>query len=540
MAAEPEHPMDRELRAYAEARRKQTGGPFAMPPQTRQALCAAVDRQHLQATARSAGWWDAFWPYLTLGISAVATGLVVVWIWVDRHQEDLRRSELAKALPAQVAAPAASVAPSSREDDLAVKSPALVDAAVERVQSTLPMGEVIAPEAGPYVEAKPVTPALVRKLERDSPRPVTMGRGATARFAVPAPETPQLGVVVPSVTNLAQSVSDDLLALAAPVPAPVLAPSRIDGLAERTNAVEVAFAKIKKEVASAEQPQSTTASENALESGALGRPAAVWAEPEQLKPAVRSAISPGEGEARNVVQPVARAKTALSVLANEPRLGVRLLDARQDGAAAKDQKSYGLGLSAPRPSPDQSASPVPASSQQAGSWQRFVQSDGASRLRRNYNSPPRPQVLNDFHLQQNGSQVEIRDADGSLYFGSLRAPVELKGGAANAKPNSNPNFAYAPTDSLQAPQTNNLSQQFEFTVVGTNIALSQRVVFNGSLVMTNAKPLNEGALGGTGGFGGNQGLSNARVQGRAAVGTRTQIEVIAVPVSEGMRKAPTP
>lgn len=57
--------------------------------------------------------------------------------------------------------------------------------------------------------------------------------------------------------------------------------------------------------------------------------------------------------------------------------------------------------------------------------QRFQQLDTRALYRQNFNSPPVPQVMQDFAFERVGDRVRIVDADGSTYEGSvLPAPVE--------------------------------------------------------------------------------------------------------------------
>jgi hypothetical protein len=54
----------------------------------------------------------------------------------------------------------------------------------------------------------------------------------------------------------------------------------------------------------------------------------------------------------------------------------------------------------------------------------FAQSDTRAKYRRNFNSPPVPPVLRSFQLEQNGSNVRVIDADGSVYEGVAEQSVD--------------------------------------------------------------------------------------------------------------------
>jgi hypothetical protein len=185
------------------------------------------------------------------------------------------------------------------------------------------------------------------------------------------------------------------------------------------------------------------------------------------------------------------------------------------------------------------------SPEQAG--QRFAQ---AQAYRQNFNSPPPPPVLRSFQFRQSGSLVEIEDADGSVYRGTLHlAEVQSSQtletqGAKLEEERAQTAFADAQGRAAQLPGRTAASR---FYVTGTNLSLNQLVAFTGELVTA----VNPPALGGASG---NQdalsqpapsGPATAsklqtaagqlapllRIQGRATVGEKTELEIDAAPVS---------
>jgi len=179
--------------------------------------------------------------------------------------------------------------------------------------------------------------------------------------------------------------------------------------------------------------------------------------------------------------------------------------------------------------------------------QRFTRN---ARYRRNFNSPVRPEVLNSFQLEQNGRQIRIVDADGSIYDGAIDQPANQSNLQIDALQTAEPvgvqnrqiavgnqNAGLAGTQSAGMLTL----QNFAFTVSGTNRTLNQAVVFYGNYnVDSNAVQL---------GISNNQAqtqqtsanalptqnqlqLPNALVQGRALIGASNRLEINAVPVEQ--------
>lgn len=106
------------------------------------------------------------------------------------------------------------------------------------------------------------------------------------------------------------------------------------------------------------------------------------------------------------------------------------------------------------------------------SHQAFRQVGGAvqERYRRNFNSPPRPQVLQNFQWVQLGQHLTLVDEDGSTYQGQLHR-------------NSNELDAEF-LDQLQGPKTNPdlVSNTWFFAVSGESRSLGKRVQFQGRII----------------------------------------------------------
>jgi hypothetical protein len=267
---------------------------------------------------------------------------------------------------------------------------------------------------------------------------------------------------------------------------------------------------------------------------------------EEKVPQVQLALDPGNRGDRALADKEARAKT-------ENELALKAGASVDSLALARNVSNQQVPKAA---TPGQATSVFPAT-EVAYSFreaqgkpgevtQRFAQN---LRYRRNYNSPPLPNVLNAFQLVQSGRQIRIEDADGSTYVGNvetdgsppaLQAPerrtssVELPRSAVEMKRQS--------ASSAVAPQT--ASQPFQnvaFRVTGTNRTLNQLVVFQGNLLTTTGSLASIQAGNSGRGVQSNQPvllqagqalnlqnqlqLLNARVQGQALIGDNERIEI---------------
>jgi hypothetical protein len=117
--------------------------------------------------------------------------------------------------------------------------------------------------------------------------------------------------------------------------------------------------------------------------------------------------------------------------------------------------------------------------------QQFSQLEGRSQLRRNFNSPATPTVLDTFHLENQGSALRIVDADGSIYTGVI---------------------GESPADRFAAAR-GTTTTGVPFRAVGANRTLEQQIIFDGNLSVPAAD------------------ANAAQVRGRVTIGGRVQMEV---------------
>lgn len=169
----------------------------------------------------------------------------------------------------------------------------------------------------------------------------------------------------------------------------------------------------------------------------------------------------------------------------------------------------------PAPIPTPVAAPTPASaampltrqlSYAAGSGaggalvrQRFLQEDSRARYRQNFNSPPVPQVMQDFAFERTGDRVRIVDADGSTYEGSVLPAVEAEVRAKLAQSldetRARKDAAGQQAQSAGAPAA--VAQAaYRFYATGMNRKLNQSVEFRGEWLpaATSQSPLATPAL----------------------------------------------
>ncbi|MHC1766243.1 MAG: hypothetical protein AB9869_18410 [Verrucomicrobiia bacterium] len=202
--------------------------------------------------------------------------------------------------------------------------------------------------------------------------------------------------------------------------------------------------------------------------------------PEPAVADAKVAVAAGVSTRAHQVTPPASAQPEPSQLADAPVLALRTSRTEtrlQFGAASAGDvpsetslvRQFGrpaqpepaarpLALATPQPSAKAPESIAPGRVVSANNL-HFQQVEPATRYRRNLNSPPVPNVLPTFEVQQIGTNVRIVDWDESVYEGSIEA---------------------APTVAQVAPVPEQAVQSFNFQATGTNRTLRQRVVFTGN------------------------------------------------------------
>jgi hypothetical protein len=152
-----------------------------------------------------------------------------------------------------------------------------------------------------------------------------------------------------------------------------------------------------------------------------------------------------------------------------------------------------------------------------GSRLYFSQAESRSRYRRNFNSPPVPNILPTFEVQREGGNVRVVDADGSVYEGSVQAvapellPAQVQPGRVGQQVEREQvglRGAVTPAENRAQAMSNQNgnaeAETFFFRVAGTNRSLNQRVVITGNYEAA----ANALLPGGSGGFGGGAAVAN--------------------------------
>jgi hypothetical protein len=163
---------------------------------------------------------------------------------------------------------------------------------------------------------------------------------------------------------------------------------------------------------------------------------------------------------------------------------------------------------------------------------------------------PATNALATFTVEQNGADLKVVDADGSIYTGRVMpAGMELapEGGPPQPRKDAAVAGARAYGLSVQPPAQSQIANQnsLNFRVVGTNRSLNQNVVFTGSFVpaeeasnaqvITNAKMLQNNRVANQGTLRNQQQSqqqvpwNNGRISGQAVLGNKQTIAVEASP-----------
>ena len=183
-------------------------------------------------------------------------------------------------------------------------------------------------------------------------------------------------------------------------------------------------------------------------------------------------------------------------------------------AAARDQSHLASAASAAR-----------AQDSARGAKQQFAQRAAGQAFRNNLQITRTANVLNNFQVEQQGSDIRIVDADGSTYTGKFE-PISETANRAVAKLKEN-------NRSRAEAQSSNLTQQARFRATGFNVSLKRSLVFEGDYVASppQAEPLKAEKRADMA----PQQQEAARIVGRATVHGETPVEVDAVAVA-----GPTP
>ena len=241
---------------------------------------------------------------------------------------------------------------------------------------------------------------------------------------------------------------------------------------------------------------------------------------------------------RRSIAPPTVAKGAVTspttIAAATPEAQKKLSMEKAPDSSATGSAAFTYGLAK-----DETTVAVPVASQ------RFYRTEAPAKPQHTAGALSVPaRVLVSFKVEQNGGQIRVVDADGSIYTGILQvAQNENYSAAAASAPPQSDLFTTRAAKTRQPEQPP--AQNYFFRVAGTNRNLNQNIVFSGNLIpltnvllaSTNAAFFGGGA--GGGGSGGAQNamqglpaaslLSNSRISGKVVIGTQKEVEVNATP-----------
>ncbi len=545
MPGEPKHNLERRLQDYAAARRQQAGGPFTVPPDTRRAVQQEVERL---AGRSSPGvrlpWWGLFPVRLAAlagTVAVVAIASVAWWQWDHR-----RPAELAK-----VNEPAAGKRLGAPSEQL------------EERQRTLDRSGV-----------SPATNSMLASNDRTVAKPAQEALVLADSFRTNA--TASAALTVSSVETLSRDKDKAAVASPAaygePMAAPA-APAPEINAALRYGLVRQPAAGIDLKEEMLAKPQVASASAVSGRGGgdmnAVRFGAEVNGNNRKLGSAPPSpAAAAGDTRlARLASRAMAESKKSPELAGERVPSAGRAAGIARGAARATSNSDFAIAVPALQPTDSTALGAVELrmvlNDQPAEIRQEFQNQLVQPALRRNYNSPPRPAVLREFQLTTTGNRLQVTDADGSVYVGTIilatqlgqqelvaqtvagrenelgrdaNAPGYAPGGASGggfgqanqpntqaniAPPSSNGNYAYFARGGLPG-------SAWLVNFAGTNRSLNQKVAFEGRWVITNADalqnnvaPTNQPA----------QSWSrNSVLRGQAVLGDRTRLEINAMPV----------
>jgi hypothetical protein len=504
MATEPERPIEKLLRACAKKRSDEVGAPFDLHPATRRLLQGEVARKLARRAPKSdleLGFFARMWPRLAWGAAIFAVLAVVVWIIAPGSSRESRRFDLAK----NEAQSEATLAERLPKPSAAVPAPLPVQPAPTTRET-----HAVDLDAASGGKDKAVEEAALTKLQRaNGPMPAKTDYAmeekrtlAAASDATGNGKNREVNRISPPSQPAANSIT----------PEPAEAFRRRYGLAP---AVPAPAASPAEAPAAPAMPPATTLADSA----AAGRATAT---DQNLRKSKEEAPTPGR-------QPVPASA------AYAPSLGGEALKLRKDSLKEAVEVSGERGEAQGFTQVQRFArAQVQADSAVDGRQLRAATSEAEA--------APSQLVLMSFRVEQRDREMQIIDADGSVYSGFAQpdAQSDRRGIAASTR------ALKAPTDqsassplSLKQAQAS-AAQGYSFRVAGTNRTLGQKVIFTGKLsALTNLTSLRMQMI--TNSLSGASALSSdrlgsllplhSRITGRLSIGGGKEVEIQAVPVS---------
>jgi len=448
MPSESEHKIEELLKAYAKKRRDQAGASFELTPPTRTLLQAEAARQWSKAApSESPSFFQLllrFWPQITLAMSGVLLVGIIVRMLTgpDRHGVQV----------AFEPRPAASPAAAPQKSELAADSARLKPQEPARARAPMEAKNLdsdFAVLADSYGESA---------VAAGGPRSYSFGLGMETNTRPGAVDKlgAQAGLAGTAVPGNDLFAKESKLALNSP--------ANQDGMQDRA-----AFFK---------QPTSTE-SEKVLRLSDAPTPA---------KPDQDALAYSLQKEKQNLAR-----KSELSLnapVAAPPAPAVQPPNlAKRFESIAQAQSARGDLASKPAGAVAEQFGRTDTTTRSGSERVRFSQITAVAEARGAQPSAGLP-PLSSFDVEQNGEQIRIFDADGSVYEGQLTTDAEsaprLAGGSIAEK--AKRDLKDVADERLQSGQRAvQLREQFAehdrpFQAMGTNRSLNRAVVINGRLI----------------------------------------------------------
>lgn len=464
MSAEPQRDIEHDLRAYQQRRDGQLGAPIELHPATRRLLQGEVARtagrplltseeaaknfvRSFVMSHQQPGFFARHRPQILWGGGMFACLAVVLLVLRNDPQRVARQNTFSDALPTPPPVASPQPAPTTPAAPAAAASrPLAENESLARARRIAPMSDA-ASDVISLSAAPAGTPAP------GNFRGVTVASGPVPAAQREAGASRAGSVASPPAPNVA-------FERGAGTPAPVggLGVAKSEAVASRQlllrDADRKAEAKLAEKAAAGEVAQLDKALKPAA--GAAG----------QAAPATRA---PVEEVKLKLADDLKRAQTV--------NLG---------GGAGATAPAGPVAAASPTPA----APPAPrmlaygavAGGGDAAVTQRFQQLDTRANLRLNFNSPPVPQVMQDFAFERSGDRVRIVDADGSTYEGTVLSGLVEE--ARRAKLGASLEAAKERRAALdQEAQTavpaTGAQASYRFIATGLNRKLNQSVEFRG-------------------------------------------------------------
>jgi hypothetical protein len=462
MATEPQRDIEQDLLAYKQRRAGQLGAPIELHPATRRMLQGEVARtagrplltseeaaknfvRSFVMSHQQPGFFARHKPRLLWGGGMFACLAVVLLVLRNDPQSAARQNTFSDALPAPP--PVANPQPATPQP-------------VTTANRALAENETLA-----------------RRMREPTPAEELKDALAAAPAATPAPGNPRGSAVASGPMPVAQrEAGAGRAGSVAPPPTRIVAFERGTVAAAPTGGMGIAKA------------------EEAARRQSLVRDADT-----DRKAAVKFAEKAEAGEVAQLAKALKPADTEAQLASATKKSAVevklKLADDLKREPVTTAGGAAGAGGAPPVPvaAPKAAAASAPATRMLAFSaepggggaavTQRFKQLDTRSLYRPNFNSPPVPQVMQDFDFERSGDRVRIVDADGSTYEGNvlpvlveetrakLGASVDAAGKEIKALADQRAQGGGAPA--ADAPVA------YRFIATGLNRKLNQAVEFRG-------------------------------------------------------------